>query len=277
MTPLAIEQILDRLKQLPSLSVVLVELLESFENENTDMPQLVARIGRDQGLSARVLRVANSAFYGFSSRIGSIDEAVVVLGFNGVRALAVAGGVIGQFSSGDKGEFDRLAFWRHGIGTAVCARALAERLGSSPEIAFTAGLLHDIGKLVLDMYYHEAFSDALRYCAAENCEMHEAEKKIIGVDHSEIGCALAKHWKFPLALQNAIRDHHSPDGEPLTDVIHLANILCHALDIGNSGYDLVPAIAPSAWARLDMDWDDLRECLPEIERINTAATLLLPG
>lgn len=274
MSSLPLKEIVGKLQKLPALSVVLTELLESFEKESLDIPQLAGKIGRDQGLAARVLRVANSAFYGYPSRIASINDAVVVLGFGNVRALAIAGGVIEQFSSRQEG-FDRLAFWRHSIGTAVCAKVLAEHVGRNPETAFTAGLLHDIGKLVMDIYFTKEFNLVLNYCMQEDCTIVAAEREITGCDHSQVGYEVAKQWKFPLSIQQAIRDHHAPRDEPLADLVHVADVLSHALEMGNSGYDAVPALSHAAWERLGLEWGQLQKCLAEMERLNSAAGLLL--
>lgn len=277
MSHFPMEDILNKLQKLPALSLVLAELLESFEKESLGISQLAEKIGLDQALTARVLRVANSAFYGYPSRIASINEAVVVLGFSNVRALAVAGGIIEQFSSAGQEGFDRLAFWRHSIGTAVCARVLAERTGKNPDTAFTAGLLHDIGKLVMDISFPDDYDLVLKYCSRMDCEIAVAEREIIGADHSWIGHEVVKRWKFPLVIQQAIRYHNAPKLEPLADLVHVANVLCHALDIGNSGYDAVPILSAEAWDRLGLEWEALRPCLAEIERYNSAASALLNG
>lgn len=277
MSHLPLEEILDKLQKLPALSVVLAELLESFEKESLGISQLAGKIGRDQGLTARVLRVANSAFYGYPSHIASINDAVVVLGFGNVRSLAVAGGIIEQFSSAGQGGFDRLAFWRHSICTAVCARVLAECTGKNPETAFTAGLLHDIGKLVMNISFPDDYEQVIAHCSGADCDTTVAEREIIGKDHSWVGYEMAKRWKFPLFIQQAIRDHHAPKQEPLSDLVHVANVLCHALDIGNSGYDAMPSLSREAWDRLGLEWEALRPCFVQIERLNSAASALLSG
>jgi putative nucleotidyltransferase with HDIG domain len=277
MTAPAVEQMLQDIRQLPSLSVVVLEILDSFKDEGLKVPELVRKIGRDQALAARVLRVANSAFLGFPSKVASINEAVVVLGFHAVRSLALAAGVIQQFPPGDGRAFDRLAFWQHAIGVGVVARVLAQKLGRNQEEAFTAGLLHDIGRLVLDTYFHDGFLQVLALAAAEDCSLVEAEKRLLGMDHAEIGFEVARQWKFPLPVQLSIRGHHGPDGEvsDLADLVHFANVLAHGLEIGNSGYDQVPPLAAGAWQRLGLDWDAVAACLPEIERLNAGATLLV--
>ncbi len=272
-----VEKMLQDIRQLPSLSVVVLEILDSFKDEGLKIPELVRKIGRDQGLAARVLRVANSAFLGFPSKVASINEAVVVLGFHSVRSLALAAGVIQQFPPGEGNAFDRLAFWQHAIGVGVAARVLAQKLGRNQEEAFTAGLLHDIGRLVLDAYFHDSFLKILDLAAQDDCPLVTAEKKALGMDHAEIGYEVARQWKFPLPVQLAIRGHHDPDASSseLTDLVHLANVLAHGLEIGNSGYDQVPPLMAGAWRRLGLDWDAVAVCLPEIERLNAGATLLV--
>ncbi|NNM83246.1 MAG: HDOD domain-containing protein [Burkholderiales bacterium] len=261
MSAIRIDEVLEKLQGLPALSSILEELLESFEDENLSIQKLEERIGKDQGLSAKVLRVANSPFYGFSSKIGSIRQAVVVLGFDSVRSIAVASGIIDTLSG-----LDSRAFWEHGSGTGSCAREIAKRVGLHPEAAFAAGLLHDVGKLVLEMHFTQEFGMALEHARREDCEMIVAEKEVLGIDHCQVGHAVAARWKFPWAMQVAIRDHHHPDGEVLTDVVHVANALCHALAIGNSGYDFVPRISHAAWQRLGLDFAWLKECFAEVSK-----------
>ncbi|MFA6921583.1 MAG: HDOD domain-containing protein, partial [Gallionella sp.] len=107
--------------------------------------------------------------------------------------------------------------------------------------------------------------------------LNAVEKEIIGADHAWIGHEVAKRWKFPLSIQQAIRDHHRPSGESFADLVHVADVLCHALDIGNSGYDAVPKLSCNAWDRLGLKWEALRPCFAEIERLNSAASALLNG
>ena len=277
MAALTIEQVIKQVQQVPSLSAVVMEILASFEKEDIEVAALVQKLGQDQGLTARVLRVANSPFYGISSKVGSVGEAVVVLGFHNVRSLVAAAGIINQFPASEEGGFDRLAFWQHGIATAVCAQVLAKASGKDQGLAFTAGLLHDVGKLALDAYFRDDFAATLAYCQAEEVTLVEAEFSVLGLDHGTVGYELARRWRFPLAIQQAIRDHHQPEREPaaLTDLAHVANALCHGLDIGNAGYDLVPPLSSTAWTRLGMDWETMPVLLAEIERQYAAMQLLV--
>ncbi len=274
---LTIDQVTKAIQQVPSLSAVVLEVLASFDRENIENAGLVQKLGQDQGLTARVLRVANSPFYGMSSKVGSVQEAVVVLGFHNVRSLVAAAGIIGQFPETGHLDFDRIGFWQHSIGTAACALVLAKSLGQNQPLAFTAGLLHDIGKLALDAYFQQDFQLALAHRAAEDSTLLEAERTVLGVDHALVGYELAKRWKFPVAIQLAIRDHHQPESESgtLTDLVHVADVLCHALDIGNAGYDLVPHLSSSAWSRLDLVWETMPALWAEIEQQYAGLSLLI--
>lgn len=277
MSKLTIEQIVKTVRQVPSPSTVVIEILASFEKENLDTASLVKKIGQDQGLTARVLRVANSPFYGMSSKVGSVGEAMVVLGFHNVRSLVAAAGIINQFPVAEGNSLDRLAFWQHSIGSAVCAQVLAKTTGKDQALAFTAGLLHDVGRLVLDAYFHDESSAIMAYSAAHDVALSEAEQAQIGFDHAVIGYELVKQWKFPVPIQHAIRDHLQPerDRAVLTDLIHVANVLCHALDFGNAGYKMVPPLSSGSWTRLGLDWNTMPLLLAEIERQYDGAHMLL--
>lgn len=277
MGKLTIEQVIKGVQQVPSLSAVVLEVLASFDREDIEIADLVQKLGQDQGLTARVLRVANSPFYGISSKVGSVGEAVVVLGFHNVRSLVAAAGIINQFPVSEGKGLDRLALWQHGIGTAVCAQVLAKALGRDQALAFTAGLLHDIGRLVLDAYFHEDFKAAMVHCTAEDSTLLDAELAVLGMEHAQVGFELARRWKFPVSIQQAIRDHHQPEREQaaLTDLVHTANVLCHALDIGNAGYEMVPPLSSSAWTRLGLDWEKMPAQMAEIEQLYAGAHLLV--
>ncbi|OIP08016.1 MAG: hypothetical protein AUK53_10810 [Betaproteobacteria bacterium CG2_30_59_46] len=277
MGKLTIEQVIKDVQQVPSLSAVVLEVLASFDREDIEIAGLVQKLGQDQGLTVRVLRVANSPFYGISSKVGSVGEAVVVLGIHNVRSLVVAAGIINQFPASEGDGLDRPAFWQHSLGTAVCAQVLAKALGRDQALAFTAGLLHDVGRLVLDAYFQDDFKAAMAHCAAEDTTLLDAERVVLGVEHAQVGFELARHWKFPVSIQQAIRDHHQPEREQaaLTDLVHTANVLCHALDIGNAGYDRVPHLSSRAWSRLGLDWDSIPALWTETEQQYASLSLLV--
>ena len=275
MKVVTLEQVLGKICQLPSLSLIVTELIASFNSKNIDTAYLVRKIEQDQSLAARVLRVANSAFFELPHRVGAVNEAVTVLGFNTVRSLALTAGIFNLFTNVTEDRFDRLAFWQHAIGTGVCAKVLTARLGGDQQSAYTAGLLHDIGKLVLYAYFQEVFNEILARSTKHNSSHEAEEKNLLGFDHAEIGYEVARQWKFPLEIQLAIRGHHNPDTNPTstTDVVHVANTLCCALDIGSGGNDHVSLMSATAWERLGLSWASLPACLRDIDSINAKMNL----
>lgn len=277
MSNLAIERVDAEIRQLPSLSLTVTEALALIDRGDTQAGQLEQVIGRDQALAARILRVANSPFYGFAGHIGSLRQACVILGMYAVRNIVVTAGVIARFPPTAAGRFDRLGLWRHAIGTGVAARVLAQHRGLDPDLAFTAGLLHDIGKLALDAVFPEAFGQVLAHRDKHDCLLRDAEAAVLGFDHTDVGARVARHWKLPTTITEAIAKHHSPDVGPasvIVDVVHLADVLARGLDIGDGGDNLIPRLSTGALGRLTLNFDDLDSYLPEIEEMNAGTNLL---
>lgn len=265
----SVASVLDHAQKLPSLPSVVLEILESFDNERMDVSTLAGKIANDQALVARVMRVANSAFFGLSGQVGTIFEAISVLGFNNLRGLVTAAAIINA-SPKNLGQFDLVVFWRHGICTAACAKVLAKRLGLNPEIAFTAGVLHDIGKLIIVMEYPAA-AKVVAVDEASDESFLEAERNLIGYDHAALGGELAKRWKFPQAIRDAIRLHHSPqdagDRSSLSDVVYVANLFAHALDQGAIREQKSAVLAAEAYDRLMLDqaeWPALAQAAQQL-------------
>ncbi len=263
------EQVVVRLKQLPSLPSVVSELLASFGNEDVDVGRIAQQIAHDQGLTARVLRVANSSFYGLQSRVGTINEAVVVLGFRAVRSMVLAVGMSGAFRPGQCPGFDGHAYLRHGVAVGLAARAIAPFSRHNPELAFTGGILHDVGELLLASSFSTQYAEVLAYRKQHDCFMVEAERDILGLDHAEVGGLLADTWHFPAALHEAVALHHVPASAPagsLADLIHVADGIAHALGMALAQDEMVMPLERTAWLRLGLDSEKLGRILPQIER-----------
>jgi putative nucleotidyltransferase with HDIG domain len=260
---IAIDDVVKHIRDLPSLSAVVVELLSTMEQDEIDVHALGAKIALDQSLTAKTLRLANSSFYGMPSRVTTIQQAISVLGFHSIRTLVTACAVTGSFPDGAGGSFNFKAFWRHSVASAVCAKLLAQRLKINPDTAFTAGLLHDIGALVLATRFPPMYEEMLNYRREHDCYVVEAERAVFGLDHATVGSALAAYWKFPKAMQSAVAEHHEPEagsGVSLGLVIHVANTLAHALDLSDVEDDLAPPISEAVWNTLaltDADWLEL--------------------
>jgi putative nucleotidyltransferase with HDIG domain len=267
MSPLDRDQVLAHLKQLPSLPTVITELLASFGDEEVDVGLIARQIGHDQGLTARVLRVANSSFYGLQHKVGTINEAVVVLGFRAVRSMVLAVGINGVFRVDQCHGFDVPGYLRHCVAVGVAARLLAPLTGHNPELAFTGGILHDIGELVLAANFPAQYGEVLDYRRKHDCFPVVAERDILGMDHAEVGGLLAETWRFPPALRDALAEHHAPAAVlagSLAELIHVADAIAHGLGLGHSHEEMVMPVERTAWQRLGLDGEKIGRILPQL-------------
>lgn len=268
MSAIELADVVKNVRDLPALPLIVSELISSFGRRDVSVGVLADKVSQDQALAAKTLRLANSSFYGLQCKVKTIQQAITVLGFDSVQALVTAVGIIDNFSGEAKSTFDFKAFWRHAIGTALCAKSLARVVGVNQDYGFIAGLLHDIGTLVLVTRFPEQYESAVLYRIGHDAYMLDAEKNVIGTDHSIVGLALAEHWKFPEIIQRAIANHHAPMRQDMGDVpsvVHVANAIVHAMDLGGKEDDLVPPLSASAWDSLNIDAQDIRRVFRETE------------
>lgn len=221
--------ILDRIDELPSLPEFIARLLAAVEEPGVSGQRVAEIVSEDQAMTAAVLKLVNSPYYGLSRRIGSIQHAVLLLGFRTVRNLALSAVLVKSFgrTSNDR-RFQPAALWRHSVASAAGARLLALRLGAGEaEEAFLAGLVHDMGIVIIDQYLHEDFRAILDLVSTRRVTLREAEREVLGRDHAFIGALLARRWNFPGAVVEAIGCHHAPwraKRDPrLAAIVHLAN------------------------------------------------------
>lgn len=232
MSPLPMPEVLLAIHKIPSLPVVIVDLLASMDQEDTDVEHLSAKISQDQGLTAKTLRLANSSFYGMANQVTTLQQAIAILGFRTIRCLATTTGLMAAVPTVGNAAFDATQHWRHGIAAAVCAREVAATVRCNPDHAYMAALLHDIGRLVLATQFATAYAAVLAYQGEHACATLEAEQAVLGLDHASVGHAMARHWNFPLEFQDAIANHHAPPApneDPLTTTVRVANGLAHGV------------------------------------------------
>ena len=280
MSTLPREKIAARLQQLPSLPQAVSELLSSFANDDVDVDHIARLIARDQALTARTLRVANSSFYGLQSKVSTIQEAVVVLGFRAVRSMVLAVGMNSAFNVELCRGFDLRGYQRHCAGVGIAAWNLAEISGQNRELSFTAGLLHDIGRLALAANYPVEYGEALAYQRRHDCFLVVAERDVLSIDHAEVGGILAATWHFPDNLFQAVVGHHEPataEADSLANLIHVANATVHALGLEKTADEMVPPLDKTAWGRLGGDWLAYSTALPKIQRDFEEASQILIG
>jgi putative nucleotidyltransferase with HDIG domain len=271
-----LDALIRHIHTLPSLPSVIVEIMQSFNNDKIDTSTLARQIESDLGIVAKVLRVANSPFFGLSGQICSIFEAIVVVGFNNLRGLVTSAAVINILPKQLK-TFDLQAFWQHSIRTAVCARLLAKPVGIDQEAAFTAGLLHDIGILVIGMHFSEAMEKNGIQFDASTPESLRIEHDVIGMDHATLGGEVAKHWHFPEAIQQAIAQHHTSMQADrkniLVDVLYVANLFSHSLSEETTASDT--QLKLEAKERLGIDTTELDALGKEADQLYSGALMLI--
>ena len=253
---------IEQLGDLPTLPHVVQRLATMISRPTVSAEEIGSIIEKDQVLAAKVLRLANSPFYGFPSRIGSVSHAVIVLGFNVVKGLTLCASALTIMK--DAG-MDQL--WRHSLGVAITANLLATRLEiKNPEELFVSGLLHDIGKVVLYVKWSDvgtSIKDALKTRADHS--LFDVEQELTGLSHAEIGGYLAGAWHLPVTLREPILYHHNPtqskDATLQTAIVHVADILVKGLACGNPGDDLIPSLSKPAWDQVGLNEQTLAECI----------------
>jgi putative nucleotidyltransferase with HDIG domain len=249
--------------ELPTLPTIYMKLSRLLNVEDSSIRMISNIISEDPAIAAMVLKIVNSAAYGFYNKIGDLQHAVVILGLNEIKNLVLATSmykVVKDFKSSS--AFDMQEFWKHSIGCAISARVLAETAYiKNPEDVFTGGLLHDIGKLIHAAYLREEFNSVVTDIVETGSQMSESEKKILGFDHAQTGSALAEKWRLPKKTVNMIAHHHlSYIPDTLTReiaAVHIGNTLCVALRMGSSGEKRVPIVNQKAWEILDLGLSDL--------------------
>jgi putative nucleotidyltransferase with HDIG domain len=224
--------------QLPALPDHAVEIINMVEDPNVTASALGKVVSKDQVLTAKVLKIANSPFYGFSKRIATIDFAIIVLGFDTLKEVVMSISFISSLNKKLTKGFNSIQFWNHSISCGVISRALARNYGYRVigEV-FIAGLLHDIGILIVNQYFNKQYKEIVKLINDEELTLIEAEKSIFDVTHAEIGSWLAEKWNFPEQLVESIAYHHNPSNssnfKEIVSIIHKADFLCQKYKIGN--------------------------------------------
>jgi putative nucleotidyltransferase with HDIG domain len=261
---------LDAIRDLPTLPAVIEKINAAVADPNMDAEHMALLLRDDPAMSARIMRVVNSALYATGSEtIGSVRTAVVRLGMLGIRNVAMSAAVFSALGAKGQGTFDRQEFWRHCIHSGVAATVLHRRARArltrfyTDDILHLAGLVHDIGRIVFDQYFHAEFVASLALCEKELMPLQEAELKVIGVDHAEVGAWLAQKWRVSEEIQQTIRWHHDPAsaGEryvELAMLCHVGNYICNQQQIGWGG-DAAPVYLPSVWNSLGLSPGDVSE------------------
>ena len=259
-----IKKRLKNLQSLPTLPPIVGKLTKLIGDEKATAPQVAALIEKDQVLTSKVLRMVNSAFYGFPRRISTVSNAIVLLGFNVIRTLIITASIFETMQSND------LSLWEHSLGVAAASDILARKLElQNPEEVTTAGLLHDLGKVVIRTEFPELYRELMKRVRQEKIYFVEAEKAVLGLDHGEIGRLLANQWNLPERLLEPIAYHHQVEKaryfKKETSIVHFADIMTRAEGYGSGGDPWIPPLAEKAWKLLRLTEKDLKEIIPVFE------------
>ena len=271
---------LKKVKDLPTISAVANEINVADKNDALTAKSLGAIINRDPALTATILKLANSAYYGMSREIAKTERAVTILGFDTIKNLALAISVFHVFKNQDEPLLDLKGLWYHSLGVGLVAKHLAQRSPilacdkSLPEQAFICGLLHDIGKIAFAQNLPTEMAEILKQTRSGTLPQHEIEKNILGFTHQKAGQAMADAWNFPMDYQTVIRLHHAPSASAIGDnpkvaalvtAVYLGNKIAKALHLGESTDPHMAQMTPDDLKNLGLNKQSLPEIIQQIK------------
>ncbi len=276
------ERIVTNVLKVAALPAVALKFSEAIKDPVTSNQDLENIVSEDSALAAKVLMIANSALFNFPSKIDTISKAITIIGHKQLSEIILSCSIVAMFKDIPQDVIDMDMFWRHSIAVATAARILAaSRREQNIEKFFTAGLLHDIGKLIIFVEAPKYAKQVIDKCAATDELMHKVEKDILGFDHAKLGAMLLKKWKLPNDIVASVYYHHMPSLSS-TDVItpgiiHIADIMTHALEFGSSGERFVPTLNEKSWDALDLDVEILSSSIEQINVQHTEAVKYILG
>ncbi|MDH4320329.1 MAG: HDOD domain-containing protein [Desulfobulbaceae bacterium] len=258
-----LEEILNLVRDVPPFPKVAQRVLELVENPAVTARQLAEVIQYDQAITANVLKICNASYFGLPRKVSSLDEALVLIGHEALKDIMIASSSA-QFYQGNVAagyQLEQGELWRHSVATAIMAKLLVRHVKDvDAGIAFTAGLLHDIGKRFLSAFVAEDFKNIMGRVVRENIPFEQAEKEALGATHAEIGALVLKRWEFPPEMIMAVKQHHNPDAlqqDPLTALVALSNALVVSMGIGAGADGLATSLHGDGIKRFGITQVDL--------------------
>jgi HD-like signal output (HDOD) protein len=258
-----VASLFEKVTDIPPLPLVTRKILEVIENPMSSAQELSLIISRDPSLTSQILKSANSAFYGYPNQIGTIQLATVILGFSTIRTIAMGACVLKLFQKKDgvPSLIDHKIFWTHSLKCAVACKLLASKYKYYVAgEAFTTGILHDVGRIVLAYYTPALYEPILKMAEEENISLYEAEKKALGFTHADVSGYLLEKWKLPIAIVDAVKHHHEPASAQLSSdlasIVFIADQLSHLHSYRSKEETQEPVLNIENWGSLNMPLDE---------------------
>lgn len=271
MTELTADVIVGHNPKLVSLPDIYFRLEETIASPSSSLNDAAEIIHSDPALAARLLRIANSAFYSHPTEINTVERALMLIGTRQLKELTMATVVIDMFKSENISFITMREFWEHSIACGIACRVIAIYLGRRDyEQYYLAGLFHALGRLILFTEFPEIAEQTTTLSLEKKIPLYEAENEIMGFNHAHVGYALLRNWKLPLAQQQAVHFQHGPQTDIpmsiLPECIHVADWMVNGLSIGSSGEQYVPPLIDAFWQRLDIPESALGELIDQTDR-----------
>ena len=264
-----VNYVIEKIKELPTLPVIANRVQEMLYNPRTKISDLANIIEKDQSITAKILKLVNSAFYSLPERVTNISQAIALLGFKNISQIVMTLSVFDTLRSKNNGIFDRRQFWLHSIGTAIIGKKIAkETQVKDPDDVFTSCLLHDIGKVFMDGFLKDEFKSILKMADEKGISFYKAEHELFDVNHAMLGEWIARKWNLPIHIIAAIKHHHevleernglSFSHDVSIDIVVVADVASRNSGIGNNGdgKGFKPEIDSSMLNRLVVSKDDI--------------------
>ena len=282
-----IKKALEKVKELPTLPVVARKINMLLDDPRSNAKDLAAVIEMDQSVTAKILKLVNSAYFSLSQKVTNVAQAIALLGYKNISQMVVTLSVFDSLRVAKGTSFDRREFWVHSIATAVMSERIALECSSAPgEDSFTAGLLHDMGKVFMDGYLHGEFEEVLSFAEKRGVSFYEAEHSLFDVDHAMMGEWIARYWKLPLFIVAAIKHHHQEleertglalSSDIVVDYVRVADATVRSAGIGlnGDGTRYRPALRKKLFTRLPLAEKDVKTFIKDIrQKVKNAAALL---
>ena len=278
-----IQSIIQNVEQLPSLPDVVSKIINMVNDPDVSFKHVADEIAKDQAITANILKLCNSAYFSKGKEISSIDRAIVILGLKEVKdivVIATTKSVLNKVIVGY--DLARGELWKHGVAVAMLAKKIATECNQKAiaDIAFTGGIIHDVGKTVLALFVQSTFKEILNTVTEKSITFQEAEKVVMGFDHQQIGEQVAIKWKFPRVLQSIVRYHHEPMNAPddhkmIVSIVHIANTLCLMAGIGIGSDGLYHELNYDAIKLLSLKDSELEKLFADIPELMMKAKDIL--